>query len=225
LQSLPPVRRVAELGSFARMKTPVLVCLSLCLIAGCARFDERAGEREITPRKVRDGYLFKTWPGSTTCYNLDLQGVTDTSAILGPDFSVHYFTFVPEASLALYNGGHPKSPNQTVDIRFNARFGTEFAEWSFDRRDQDCRAEAYIADGEHSFWHVMVIAPSEQRVREIIDQLSSFRQQGKRAAAVRANQTLQATAAPPCTFVAPCFLGGDSCAQAFPSAAVPELDR
>jgi len=108
--------------------------------------------------------------------------VKNTSAILGPDFTVHYFNFNPPASLALYNGGNPKNRDEKADSRFNAEFGGKLAEWSLNRRDTECRAEAFIPDGDHSMWHVIVIAPTEQRVRDVIDQLRSFRRQDKQSA-------------------------------------------
>jgi len=164
------------------MKRYLLTVLCVLLITGCAHPTQQHLEREIAPRKAGANYRFKTWPGSTTSYMLCLQGVKATSATLGPDFSVHYFTFEPQASLALYNGGHPKKSDEKADSRFEARFGSKRAEWRLIRRDTDCRAEAYIPDGDGSFWHVIIIAPTEQRVREVVDQMDSFRQQGKSAA-------------------------------------------
>ncbi len=171
------------------MKHLLVSVLSVWLLAGCAQLEDHRREREVTPQRVGGDYIFKTWPGSTTIYALTLQGVNDASATLGPDFTVHYFTFVPDASLALYNGGHPRSGDENAANRFRALFGSKRTEWRLTRRETDFRAEAYIPDGDHSVWHVIVIAPTEQRVREVIGQLRTFSQHDKPTTKTTANKT------------------------------------
>ena len=158
------------------MKHLAVCVLSVWLLAGCAQLEDRRREREVTPQRVGGDYTFKTWPGSKTTYTLSLQGVKDSSATLGPDFTVHYFSFDPEASLALYNGGHPRSSDDKATTRFRGAFGTKSTEWKVTKRDSGFRAEAYVPDGDHSVWHLIIIAPTEQRVREVAAQLRSFRQ-------------------------------------------------
>lgn len=156
------------------MKHLLVSVLSIWLLAGCAQIEDRRREREVTPKKVGGDYTFKTWPGSTTTYTLSLQGVKRSSATLGPDFTVHYFSFEPGAALALYSGGHPRSSDDKATRRFRGAFGTKGTEWKVRKRDSDFRAETYVPDGDHSVWHLIIIAPTEQRVREIAAQLRSF---------------------------------------------------
>lgn len=156
------------------MKNLLVTVLSVWLLAGCAQLEDRRREREVRPQRVGSDYTFKTWPGSTTTYTLSLQGVNDSSATLGPDFTVHYFSFDPEASLALYNGGHPRISDDKATARFRGAFGTKDTEWKVTKRDSDFRADAYVPDGDHSVWHLIIIAPTEQRIREIAVQLRSF---------------------------------------------------
>ena len=166
------------------MKTIVPGVL-LFLTAGCTHLEQRSEEKEIGPRKVGANYHFKTWPGSPTTYILNLSGVKTTSATLGPDFSVHYFSFEPEASLALYNGNNPKGREGKAESQFDLPFGKTRAQWSCSRRDAEVRAEAYVPAADHSVWHVIVIAPTEERVKEVIEQLGSFGQEEKHSKAER----------------------------------------
>ena len=176
------------------MKHLLVSVLSVWLLAGCAQLEDRRREREVTPQQVGDDYTFKTWPGSTTTYTLSLQGVKDSSVTLGPDFTVHYFTFDPDASLALYSGGHPRSSDEKASSHFRGSFGTKGTEWKVTKRDSDFRAEAYVPDGDHSVWHLIIIAPTEQRVREIAAQLRSFCQHEAPHAPSTANKALVPTA-------------------------------
>jgi len=156
--------------------------------------DERRREREVTPQKMGGDYVFKTWPGSTTICALTLDDVMDASATLGPDFTVHYFTFGDKVSLALYNGGYPRLSNKRVITRFHAPFGSRNTEWKLTRPETDFRAEAYIPDGDHSVWHAITIAPTERRIREVIGQLRSFTQHDKLIGKPTANKASQGTA-------------------------------
>lgn len=176
------------------MKNLLVSALSVWLLTGCAQLADRRREREVTPQQVGGDFSFKTWPDSTTTYTLSLQGVKDSSATLGPDFTVHYFSFDPEASLALYSGGHPRSRDDKATSRFRGSFGTKSTEWKLTKRDSDFRAEAYVPDGDHSVWHLIIIAPTEQRVREISAQLRSFRQHEAPNAPSTANKALVPTA-------------------------------
>lgn len=175
------------------MKHLLVYALSVWLFTGCAQLEDRRREREVTPQQVGGDYTFKTWPDSKTTYNLSLQGVKDSSATLGPDFTVHYFSFDPDASLALYRGGHPQRSDDKATSRFRGTFGTTSTAWKVTKRDSDFRAEAYVPDGEHSVWHLIIIAPTEQRVREIAAQLHSFRQHEEPHAPSTANKPYHAT--------------------------------
>ena len=172
------------------MKSLLVSILSVFLLSGCAQMEEQRRECEVTPRKAGCDYAFKTWPGSTTTYTITQQGVKDVSAKLGPDFTVHYFTFEPETSLALYNGALPQGADEKATIRFRASFGSKRVTWKMAKRKSGFRAEAYVPDGEQSIWHVIVIAPTEQRIREVIGQLMSMRQRDKPAVSTTADKTL-----------------------------------
>jgi len=104
-----------------------------------------------------------------------LKGVSKTSQHLGPDFTVHYFTFEDGGSLALYNGGHPQWDEEAdPDETFTAMFGRNKTKWRIERRDQDVRAESLVPETEFSFWHLIVVAPDTQVAKRIVDQTSTY---------------------------------------------------
>lgn len=155
---------------------PLLVWVAVtAALTNCSGLRQAREERSIAPKANAGDYTFRTWPGSKTTYRLTLSNVVDTSAHLGPDFTVHYFTFTPTASLALYNGGHPMTRAEKPVSTFRAPVGTSPAKWTVTKRDSDYRAETYVAQDDHNVWHATVVAPTQERLHEIVAQLASLR--------------------------------------------------
>lgn len=154
----------------------------LALLAGCssAKRLHKKNTAIIAAKRSVDTYTFKTWPTSAESYEIRLAGVTETSCHLGPDFTVHYFTFPESGILAIYYGGHPQTVTERPTGQFRSAFGTTSSDWSLVRREGGFRAAAYIIEPEREdrpsyTWHLIVTADSENSVHAIVDQFQSFR--------------------------------------------------
>lgn len=164
------------------MKRLLHILMLLPLLAGCTSKMERQQKKDeaaIAPRRSGDIYTFKIRPASDT-YELRLAGVTQTSAHLGPDFTVQYFTFALSGSLGIYHGGHPQDEEGRPMRRFSASFGKRSAKWSLFKEAEGFRASAYVLEPEREdsptyIWHLMVSGKTEQEVHAIIQQLRTFR--------------------------------------------------
>ena len=153
----------------------------LTVLAGCSSA-ERLNKRNIAAiaaKRSGDVYTFKLRPALEESYQIRLSGVTETSCHLGPDFTVHYFTFPQYGSLAIYYGGHPQSETDRPTGRFRSAFGNTSADWNIVRRASDVRATAYVTEPEQQdrpsyTWHLIVIGDTEKAVHAIVDQLPTF---------------------------------------------------
>lgn len=163
------------------MKRAIPILMLLTLLGGCSSA-ERLHKRNtgaIAAKRSGDTYTFKTWPTAEDSYEIRLSGVTETSCHLGPDFTVHYFTFPQSGSLAIYYGGHPQSEAERPTGRFRSSFGTTSAEWSLFKRPADFRATAYVTEPEREdrpsyTWHLIIIGDTEKAVHGIVAQLPTF---------------------------------------------------
>lgn len=157
------------------------IFMLLTMLAGCSS-TERLHKRNtaaIAAKRSGDIYTFKTWRTAPESYEIRLSGVTETSCHLGPDFTVHYFTFPQSGSLAIYYGGHPQSETDRPNGRFRSAFGATSANWSLVRRTSDFRATAYVTEAEQEdrpshTWHLIVIGDTEKAVHAIVAQLPTF---------------------------------------------------
>lgn len=165
------------------MKRAFPFLMLLTMLAGCSSAERlhKSNTAAIEAKRSGDTYTFKTWPTAVDSYEIRLSGVTETSCHLGPDFTVHYFTFPQSGSLAIYYGGHPQSESDRPTGRFRSSFGTTSADWSLFRRTADFRATAYVPeperkeeDGPTYTWHLIVIGDTEKAVHAIVDQLPTF---------------------------------------------------
>ena len=132
------------------MMRAIPIFMLLTMLAGCSS-TERLHKRNtaaIAAKRSGDIYTFKTWPTAADSYEIRLSGATETSCHLGPDFTVHYFTFPQSGSLAIYYGGHPQSETDRPSGRFRSAFGATSADWSLVRRTSDFRAAAYVTEAE-----------------------------------------------------------------------------
>ncbi len=163
------------------MKTIVPIVVLLTIFAGCSSADRlhKKSIAAIAAKRTGDIYTFKLRPTLEESYQIQLSGVTETSCHLGPDFTVHYFSFPQSGSLAIYFGGHPQTETDRPTKRFRSSFGTTAAVWSLFKRTADFRATTYIpysdSEGGPTYtWHLIVIANTEKAVHEIVDQLPTF---------------------------------------------------
>lgn len=154
----------------------------LALLSACTSSTQRLQkERQaaIAARQSGDTYTFKVWPGAEVSHAVRLSGAPEADCMLGPDFTVHYFTWPQRGSLAIYHGGHPQDETDKPTGKLTARFGSKTARWSLFQKAEGFRATAYVTeldqDGEPSYtWHLMVHGQTEKEVRAIIAQLSTF---------------------------------------------------
>lgn len=165
------------------MKTIAPIVVLLTLLAGCSSAERlhKKNTAAIAAKRTGDVYTFKLRPTVEESYQIRLFGVTETTCHLGPDFTVHYFSFPQSGSLAIYFGGHPQSETDRPTGRFRSSFGDTSAAWSLFKRTTDFRATAYVPEPEREdqpiyTWHLIVIGDTEKAVHAIIDQLPSFHQ-------------------------------------------------
>ena len=157
--------------------------LTLCLIGGsCSSKSERLQKEQsklIGIASAGDLHHWKDWPGTDSRCSIKLSHVTDTDAVLGPDFTVHYFSFAASSGLAIYRGGHPQTRKDKATSRFSSRFAGKTAQWEvYAREDGSLSAWAYVESRDEEmrlFWHLMINARSLERVKEIAKECESFR--------------------------------------------------
>ena len=156
--------------------------LTLGLIgASCSSKSERLQkERSKLIEIASEGDLhhWKDWPGTDSRCTVKMSQVTDTHAIFGPDFTVHYFSLAPSSSVALYRGGYPRTRTDEVKHRFTSRFAGKTARWEVcATEDGRLSAWAYVESRDEEirlFWHLMINAPSLERVKQIANECESF---------------------------------------------------
>lgn len=164
------------------MKHRLTTLVLLALLAACTSPEQRLQkERQaaVAAHQSGDTYTFKVWPGAKVSHAVRLSGMPETDCVLGPDFTVHYFTWPQHGSLAIYHGGHPQDETDKPARKLTARFGGRSAHWSLFQKEQGFRATAYVAepaqeDGPGYIWHLMVHGQTEKELRAIIAQLSTF---------------------------------------------------
>ena len=161
---------------FAMKFRRFIIFLVCAILSGCASIKQASDERKVAATSVGDDFYFKTWPSSSVTRSLKLKDVSETSTHLGPDFTVHYFSFEEGAGVSLYNGGHSRwNEDAKVASAYQAPFGDNKTKWRIFTREKDVRAETLVSEAEFSHWHVTIIAPTRNRVESIIRQMSSFK--------------------------------------------------
>lgn len=163
------------------MQTTRSICVALVAASciSCQSIEQRVREREIESKPSEGGYAFRVWPGCSDTYSLEITGVTDTSEVLGPDFSVHYFKLGEDRSLAFYHGGHPRREDKSSVASFTSRVGKHNATWNLYDMEGYVKASTYVdategREGPPYLWHIMVAASDPSSAREIVKAVESF---------------------------------------------------
>lgn len=128
----------------------------------------------ISRNKAGADYVIKTVQGNKKKYTVYLSGVTDASGFLGPDFSVRYFRLGPGEAIFIYYGPHPKEDAPEGSRHFMAPFGDKTVTWHFTPKKSWSRAVTATPAGDKYFWSAEILAPDDERVRELAQMLKSF---------------------------------------------------
>jgi hypothetical protein len=136
-------------------------------------------QRQIGPISSGDTHLIRTSSKAAKVYALTLPGVTDATAVLGPDGSSrHTFVLEDNTTVSIYHGGSPLSVSG-LNQRITAPLGGQSIAWVVDPRHTGPVAIATVSDG-GVFWQVVVKVSGSHSVREALAPLASFHESRRR---------------------------------------------
>lgn len=157
----------------------ILAFSSIVLLGSCTHLRQMGVQRQIGPISSGDTHLIRTSPKAAKVYALTLAGVTDATAVLGPDGSSrHSFILEDHTTVSIYHGGSPVSVSG-LNQRITAPLGGQSVAWVVDPRHTGPVAIATVADGP-AFWQVVVTVHGTRSVQESLAPLASFRESRRR---------------------------------------------